>query len=41
MSETKPPLPTRTPGSNGTLVGGERQPVPQAQPVRAKTPKST
>lgn len=25
-----PDLPTRTPGKNGTPVGGERQPVPQA-----------
>lgn len=38
MAETKAPLPVRTPGSNGTSVGGERQPVPQAQPVPVKTP---
>ncbi len=30
----KTPLPVRNPGSNGTSVGGERQPVPQAKPVR-------
>lgn len=28
----KPLLPKRVPGENGTSVGGERQPVPQAQP---------
>lgn len=28
-SEPKPDLPIRTPGKSGTLVGGERQPVPQ------------
>lgn len=40
MSEntTDSGLPIRDPGENGELVGGERQPVPQAEPVPDEQP---
>jgi hypothetical protein len=36
---SKPLLPKRVPGQNGTNVGGEKQPVPQAQPKTVAKPK--
>lgn len=39
---SKPLLPQRDPGNNGSIVGGERQPVPHApavpKPVKPEPP---
>jgi hypothetical protein len=32
----KPKLPVRKPGKNGPVVGGERVPVPHAEPKKEK-----
>lgn len=37
----KPALPVREPGKNGPLVGGERMPVPHAEPKPVPKPAPT
>jgi len=36
MADTKEPLPQRDPGTNGYPVGGDRMPVPHAEPKPSK-----